>query len=140
MLNIEDIKLRIENLSLKLDDRYKKYYPVYEENNDCVPYITIENDYYVLSIICVDIMYYLDKEYENPNGMYEKEILVKTKEIDDLLYYIFKTIVRIMTESYPDRKPRLDTKEFMIMRQLFLISGLSEEWELRLKKELENLK
>ena len=137
MLNKEEIEFRIKNTAKEKLGNLDELLPVYRENNDCIPYITIEGDYYVLQTKCLDIMYYLDRE-NYPEMTYEYHLYCKTKEIDELLYIIFKNIIITISNRTRDGRCSNDSEEFKNKRQLFLMSSLNNEWEKRLEIENKN--
>ncbi|MCZ8090357.1 hypothetical protein [Flavobacterium sp.] len=134
MLNKEQIKQLIEELAKKLDPNLEiSFLPTYEENRDCIPYIIIENGYYSYFTVCKDYTFEdWNSKSQDPYLGYDKDLWIKTNDIDELLCLVFIHIVKKMV--YSSGKGREYPEDFKRKREEFLIGMLNENWEERLKK------
>jgi hypothetical protein len=130
-MNLDYIKAEVDKLAAIIDAPFDKApnYGCYVSEHET--YIQVDEDGY---------MCYLEKSFDDDGN--EDVYKMKTKELDELLYWIFDRITRSMGWDYAEknRDPNQSFVEQRLKKQEELIGLIKEEWRQRCILENEDVR
>ena len=122
MLNIIEVKQRIEQLTNKIHAPARAM-PTYKySKNDGTPHIEVDDSAY----------YYICSERDS------RSIDLKTSDLDTLLYWVIKGITSSTAIDYATahKDPKKEFREVMFEHQLSLLETINYDWRERREKEI----
>ncbi|WP_395052996.1 hypothetical protein [Flavobacterium sp.] len=129
--NYQTLKLNMEEIAAKFGSSLSEYLPNEKENKDCLPFLSIEDEYYILQAICVNPDYYFVEDYQNIEE-FETKIIFKTKDKSEVLYFIFRSTAWMFINNSKWKK----SSSTILKRKVeFTLFQLNPKWAERFKNE-----